>query len=307
MKIAISDNQSLKFDMDLKKYWEKHHDVRYEIGASPQLAQWADVYYINCWDNNIHALHRWYKDKSYTSKTKVICRVLDWEAWIGHARDEEMANWVDEIIAIAPHIQRKLEAENPAMVGKVKLIRPGIDLNRFTFKKKFGGYNIVLPCNEIDYWAKGVLSGIKIFKELTIAEPSYDWKLFVKGRWCKGPFEQTIIKDYIEKAELTDRVQFDDKHVDDYNAYLENMDYCIQPSLKEAFSFVVAECAAKGIKPVLNYWHGADEIWPREWLYLTEGQAIGKILEPWKGQKYRDYIVKNHNVERVFKEYDALL
>ena len=118
MKIALADNCGMKFCRDVYDHWSKGHEVRYERGASEFLAQWADLYYVDTWDNNIHYLYKLYHglhddmpaDWDNTKIPKIVVRILDWEAWIGMVRDQSIIDWVDQAICIAPHIEHKLRS-----------------------------------------------------------------------------------------------------------------------------------------------------------------------------------------------------
>jgi len=303
MKIAVADNQHLKFDHAIVEYWKTKHEVEYEPGASENLFQWCDLYYVNYWDNNIHYLWKWHKKNPKVKKPKMICRAIDWDVWTGLARGQQLIDWVDETICIAPHIERKLKAE--ATFNNLHLIRPGIHLDRWPLRKARPGYKIIMPVNEFDWYLKHTIEGLKIFKSL-ITIDNRPWRLVIKGKWCQAEFFQALLKHYVEIADLKDKVVFDDIWADDMNAYFEQFDYMLLPSLKEAFSFVTAQCAAKGIKPILNWWYGAEEIWPKEWLYQTEMEGMRMFLVPPKPKEYRQVVKERYDVQRMFKEYDKV-
>src|SRR3990167_2285727 len=103
-KIAISDNNGGKFTTDLMEHWiSKGHEVRYERGSSEHLAQWADIYYIDQWDNNLSYLYKLYHgqheemptDWDNNKKPIIACRALDWDVWCGNTRDQSIVDWVD--------------------------------------------------------------------------------------------------------------------------------------------------------------------------------------------------------------------
>jgi glycosyltransferase involved in cell wall biosynthesis len=307
MKIAIADNQQVKFDNDIVDHWIRlGHEVKYEMGFSENLYAWADLYYVNFWDNNIHAMFHWYEAHPNDKKPIVVVRAIDWEIWQGLVRDQRIIDWVDHAICIAPHMERKLRSE--ARWGdKLHLIPCGVDATKFPLRRKEQGHNILIPCNEIDWHLKNVSEGIKIFAMLK-KESTLPWKLFIRGKWCQGEYFKVFHLDLIEKLGIKDDVTIIDSHIGDYDAFMEDMDVCLVPSYKEAFSFVTGECASKGIKPVLNHWYGAEEIWPIEWIYQTPDEAVEKIkCGGWKPEEYRDYILKNKNVEDMFKAYDKIL
>lgn len=304
MKIAIADNQMLRFDKDLKEHWEKKHEVRYEAGASPVLFEWADLYYVNYWDNNIHWLYKWHQDHPTAKKPVVVCRAIDWEIWTGLVRDQNIINWVDKAITISEHMYKRLN-EEADFKGKLHLIKPGINLSKYTLVKE-DQYRIIMPVNEFDWYLKHTLEGLKIFKTLTDYDAMIPWKMHIRGKWCQAEYFQVIIKDYVKKANLTDKVVFDEVWVDDFNSYLDQFDFMLLPSLKEAFSFVTAQSAAKGIKPILNWWYGAEKIWPSSWLYLTEKQAVDMFSSRHTGAVYRSYVEGNYNLTRFLEETDQV-
>lgn len=307
MKIAFADNQQLRFDRDLYNYWSSLHEVKYEMGFSEHLAAWADVYYINYWDNNIHAAYHWYQDHPEWKKPKFIVRAIDWEVWSGLARDQRIVDWVDEAICITPHIEEQLR-KHANFGNKLHLIPCGIDTERFTLKQGLGTFNIVLPCNEIDWILKNVTEGIKIVGSLHRKHPEIPYVLYVKGKWTQGnEYFKVYFNDLVKKAGLEGRVSFIDQEFPDYNEFLENMDYCLVPSYKEAFSYVVGECAAKGIKPICNWWYGAEDIWPKEWLYTLPEDAVSMFTKDYDPEKLRRYITEHKNVKQMFAQYDQLL
>lgn len=306
MKVAVFSNNSTRFVGDLLDHWRaKGHEVNFEPGSNEFLSDKSDVVFIDQFDNNVYYLRERMKNKD---KVKVFARALDWDVWIGNLRDQTIIDWMDGIFCIAPHIEKRLRAE-ANMEGKLHFVRLGVDLDKFTFKKEFGGYNIVMPVNEIDWYLKNTLEGLRIFRRLLIDTQMLDWKLYIKGHFKEPEYFQLIIKDYIEKAGIKDNVQIDEEWVADYNVYLEPMDYCLLPSLKEGFSFVTAQCAAKGIKPVLNWWYGAEGLWPREWLFLDEDEATSLIIsaQDKDPKQYRDYIDKTYNFQRQAEEMDRIM
>lgn len=308
-KIAVADNQNLKFDGDLVDHWrEVGHEVKYEMGASEHLFQWCDIYYVNFWDNNIHYLWNWWNKNTKVKKPKIVCRALDYEVWLGLVRSQEMVDWVDVGICIAPHIERQLR-KDAKWGNKLHLIRPGVKMSKFPFKEKFGSHNILLPCNEIDWVLKNVVEGIKIFGMLC-RQSDNPWHLTVKGKWtgqAGGDYFRYVLSDLEKKMGVEGRITYEEQHIEQYNEFLNNFDYILQPSLKEAFSYVTAECMAKGMKPVINSWYGAEEIWTEGFLYTTPDEAVKLLLEKPYPKHYRTFIRKNYDAERMFAEYDRAI
>jgi len=314
MHIAVADEASKKFCSDIIEHWGKKHEVRYENGASEHLVQWADLYFVEWSTNNIRYLYKFYHgihDKSMypenwdnNKKPIMVCRAIDWDVWIGWARDQELIDWVDKWITISPHIEKKLRAE--ANFGdKLKMIRPGVDLDRFPLKKKeTDGYNVGMVLG--DMWVyKNVIGGLNIFAMLDQSKP---WKLHIRGQHEAGEFNPVYFNHFIESRGLKDKVSLWGP-VDDMNDFYEEIDILLMPCLKESFNYGIAEAMAKGIKPVINNFYGAEKVWPNDHVFNTYTEAVDRInnLDKYYPEEYRDYIDRNYNIKRMMKEYDEWL
>ncbi len=316
MRIAIADSNARKFCNDIIVHWEKKgHEVRYEIGSSEFLAQWADLYFCDDWDNNLgylyrlyHGLHsemplNWNNDK----KPIIVVRPLDWTVWLGHARDQAVVDWVDKVICIAPHIEKKLRAEANFRDGQLKLIRPGLNLEKFTFKtKQTDGYQIGMVLGDM-WWYKNHMGGLDIFAVLAMRDPH--WMFHIRGQHERGDYNSVMFNHYLESRGIKDRVILYD-YVEDINSWYENIDYLLHPGMKEAFCYAVGEAMAKGIKPVVNNFYGAEKIWTNNILYNAHAQAIymfnyGNPIRP--NMDYRKFIEENYSLERMLREMDEFL
>ena len=316
MKIAVADNNGMKFTKDIIDHWiKKGHEVRYERGASEFLSQWADLYYVDTWDNNIHYLYKLYHGlhnempPEWDNKKKpiVVCRALDWEVWIGFVRDQSIVDWVDKVICIAPHIQKKLESEME-WHGKLKLIKPGVNLDRFPLKtRETDGYQIGMALGDM-WWPKNHMAGLDIFT--TLLTKNNKWRLHIRGQHEGGnEFWKQMYEHYLDSRNIRDKVTLY-SHVDDMNDWYENIDYLLHPGMKEAFCYAIGEAMAKGIKPIINNFYGAPDIWNFNYLYNTHHQAVvqfsnGTRIRP--NKVYRQYIEENYNVKRMMQEYDSFL
>lgn len=311
MKIAMADNNSLRFCHFMKDHWENEgHEVKFEMGASEHLAQWADVYYVEWYDHNIHYLYNFHRENPTAKKPMYVVRAIDWDVWTGVARDPEMGAWIDKLITITPHIRQKLLDENPGFrEDQIALIRCGIHVDQFPWRPPKNGTNIVMPVNEIDWILKGGLEGLKIFA-MVCKRDNRDWQLYVRGKWCQQPYIRVAFEDFVKKAGLEDKVHWQVARVPSMNDFLEDMDYVLVPSLKEAFSYVTAEAVAKGIKPVLNHWYHAEDTWKEDWLYMTPDEAVDMILEGYteeQSKEYSDFVTSKYDAKRMMREIDEFI
>jgi len=319
MKIAIADNCGLKFSRDIYEHlYQKGHEVKFERGASEHLAQWADLYYVDFWDNNIHYLYKLYNgdvDKNRTpdwdnnKKPRVVVRAIDWEVWVGLARDQAIIDWVDDVICIAPHIERELRKHGD-FGRKLSVIKPGVNLEKFTLKtKKTDGYQLGMALGDM-WWPKNHMGGLDIFTILSRKDPR--WHLHIRGQHEGGnDFWKQMYEYYLDSRNIRDRVTLYPQ-VDSMNDWYENIDILLHPGMKEAFCYSMAEAMAKGIAVVGNDFYGSKDIWDVGMIYDNHFEAVSMLerlatkIEP-NPEFYRGYIEKNYPLKTMLDQFDKLL
>jgi glycosyltransferase involved in cell wall biosynthesis len=321
MKIAIADNTGLKFCQDLKEHWEaKGHEVRYERGASEYLAQWADVYYVEWIEGNLDYLWKIYNGADGVSRTpdwdnnkkpKIVCRMIDWDLWCGFVPfyEKKYIDFIDKAICIAPHIEKMILDKAPEYKGKLKLIRPGVNLDKFTMKtNQTNGFQVGMVLGDM-WWPKNHMGGLDIFTSLYNHNPN--WRLHIRGQHEGGTeYWKLMYEHYLDSRGIRNAVKLYEP-VENMNYWYENIDYLLHPGMKETFCYAVGEAMAKGIKPVINNFLGAENIWSGEYLYNTHQGALSMFRNDANHIKpnpdYRAYIEKNYDVKRQLKETDEFL
>ena len=313
-KIAVADNCGRKFSDDIIKHWETKHEVRYERGASEILAQWADIYWIDWSDNNIHYLWKLYNGDpdgnrpdgwDNNRKPLIVCRAIDWEVWIGFARSQNIVDWVDKWVCIAPHIEKKLRAEAKySPPSKLKLIRPGVNLDKFTLKKQdTDGFQIGMVLGDL-WFPKQHMMGLDIFHQLWKEDKG--WRLNIRGKNEGGEYWPVMYDYYIESRGLQDAVTLYSP-VAEMNSWYEGIDILLHPGMKESFCYAVGEALAKGIKVVCNDFYGSRDIWPHSILYQNSNEAIEMIITKQEHEIpgwFRSYAP---DVKQMLKEIDSFL
>lgn len=315
----MADSCSLKFCRDLKTHWEsKGHEVRYEAGASEHLAQWADLYYVDFVDNNINYLYDLYHDDprgfrpegwNNDKKPIFVCRAIDIDVWMGNVRNQALVDWVDKWICIAPHIEKKLR-EEADFGDKLKLIRPGVNLEKFTLKeKKTDGFQLGMMLGDL-WWYKNHMAGLDIFTTLYRQDPR--WRLHIRGQHEPGEYNPVMYDHYLESRGIKDVVTLY-PWVEDTNEWYENIDILLHPGMKETFTYAVGEALAKGIPVVVNEFYGSKEIWDGKVdLYQTHEEAIRYVkkytsIPDGLFRAIRTVIEKNYSLEKQLKETDEWL
>lgn len=320
MKIAVADNNGLKFTNDIIQHWQaRGHEVFFERGASEHLAQKVDLYYVDTWDNNIHYLYKLYHededhnrtpDWDNTKKPRIVVRALDWEVWIGWMRNQRMLDWVDNIIFIADHISERVNSEVTISPHKQKIIKPGVNLEKFTLKTttQTDGFQLGMVLGDM-WWPKNHVGGLDIFT--TLYRLDSRWRLHVRGQheggneyWKLGLWDY-----YLGSRDIKDAVTLYPA-LGSMNDWYEDIDILLHTGMKEAFSYAVGEAMAKGLPVVVNDFLGSQDIWPEYVRYQTHAEAVlmlQALAAPCVDEANRQFIVDNYSNERMFKEYDEFL
>jgi len=311
MKIAVADNNGGKFSMMIMDHWrDKGHEVKWEPGANPALMDWADLYYVDVWDSNIHCLLNYCRDNNYTPKCKFAVRPIDWDIWVRGVRCQWMVDMIDYFICISPFLWRWLLAEKDDATGqpiqwgdKLHMIQPGLDLDKFPLKtSETDGFQVGMVTGNM-WELKGPIASSFIFADLALKDPR--WKLHIRGQLSETQYHKLMYPHFIKSRGLKDRVTIHGNY-DDMNRFYEQVDLLLVPSLKEGFSYATAEAMSKGIPCVINNFMGSEEIWPKECIYNTSSQAIA-LIERGGCMNYRKYMEDHYSAKKMFNEYDKLL
>lgn len=303
MKIFCNDSTNFKFSMPIIEYWQsKGHEVQRELGANPDKAEnWADLVYIDFLDNNFYC----YFNRKTPIK-KIFVRGVDIDIFMGRHRDPVIWGYMTGMITIHPFLYDMVQREGNPPEGKLHLIRPGVDLDKFTYRENLPDPEKPIKIAMVtgDFWEmKNYVEGFRIFQLLCKRHPNSKYELHIRGQHHSREMEQ-IMKDHIVKGDNV----FVYGQQPDMNQWYEDKHFILVPSLKEAFSYACGEAMAKGIKPVLNNWWGADRIWPLDYLYHDLDEAVEMITNPvYKPEQYRDFIDQTYNFKEMMKQYDQLM
>lgn len=316
LKLALFDPYLLKFTKDMVDWWNNNgYEVKVSRYYDPKLAEWADVIWFDTCDNNLASAtnpgsaikddasnyYPWdLHDMDLTGK-KIIVRPIDIEVWQGA---QHAAKWdlVDEIIFIAPHIRDlfDINLNKPAHV-----IPCSVNLDRYRYAERAPGLNIGIVSEK--WTSKGTDLILQIalkLKKSTYKNYKFSWL----GRWSDHPWEIKYFEEFIQayglNFEFVEWIEGDNA-VDEF---LEDKDYLLHASHKEAFSYATAEAMAKGIKPVVHRFYGADDLWPDvTWTSIDE--AVERILETqYNSVFYREYLEEmGYTVPQMMEKIDKVI
>src|ERR1035437_7887541 len=201
----------------------------------------SDILWFDFCDNNLIQATK--DDKEYLKKKKVIARLHAVEYYMGfhHQIDRSC---VSDLIFVSDHM-RRLCGELPV---RTHVIHNGIDIPYLSFHTHENGLTLGYAGNIVE--TKGILTMFHYFREL---RRYGDYKLKMVGlNRLSGrdlEFYNHAKKDLpIEEA----------GEVSNINDWLDEIDYLWQPSQAESFSLITGEAMAKGVKPLINSFYGAE-------------------------------------------------
>lgn len=304
MKISIFDGVN-KFTQPLIEDWQaKGHEIKKDKSWDPRLVSWADVTFFEFCDISIQRASdpgdSFYQNPEFgvqPQNKKIICRIHDIEAWVGnHGRVNW--NWVNHVIFIAEHIQNKVlsEIQLPSTT-KVHLIKHGLDTSKWTFKERWHGNKIAIIGN-INH-QKNFPLALQVLAD----NPTYELHVVGKGL---DSWNRYYVENFIKRNNL--KVFFYD-WVESLDEFLEDKNYLLLTSMKEAFSFVVGEACAKGIRPLIHAFPDAHNIWPKEWIWekVSDASDMLQRFYEYDSYRYREYVEEHYPVQKMLEQYNELL
>jgi len=303
MKISITDECQGKFSNILKDHWQgQGHEVIFDKYFDPKKILWADVCFFDWGGNNIQRASypedAFWKEISQPQNKNVILRTHDIDLWAGSTQRVNF-NWVNNLVFVGPHLMDRFLPElKLTEKTKVHFIKHGIDTNKFTFQIRQPGHNIAWIGNINE--AKNLQLALYVMAEL----PRY-YTLHVVGKGLSS-WKKYYVENYIKDTGIN--VQFSE-YVENVNDFLEDKNYLLNTSGKEAFGFVIGESCAKGIKPIIHNFWGSSNVWPVGWTWNTVQDAVRMITNPniYNSKKYKNYIEQNYPFQKMLDEYNNII
>lgn len=319
LKLLWIDGAGYKTTAALIEHFKNHPDIEFQIDAyaDPAKMAWADVIYVEwCETNAILASLRRYDDSNHRhwndaenrfgagniadwSKARLIIRGIDIDCYYGHFRG---VRWdqVDTFLFIAKHIKDYVfrDAHLFPDTLRVRVVPLGVDIENLTYRDRSAAPRRRVAILHHNWSGKNLPLLAQAIAKL-VERTGRDWDFHLVGTWSNELWLKEYFWHICEELKIRELIRYDDR-VEDVNAWLEDYDYLISASAKEAFSLVVAEAAAKGIKPLIHNFLGAKDIWPDEFVWTTVDEFAKKMQEPHDSPRYRE-IVKKYDMKNQIK------
>lgn len=223
---------------------------------------------------------------------KKILRIHAYEAFTEYAYK---INWngFDKVVFIDKYIKDYVERQFGKVNGAV-IIPNGVDLQKFTFKKKEKN-------NKIAY--AGYLTRKKGIGELLlIAKSLPDYEFHLAGR-----YQENDIADWVAHKKPDNVFIHEWKYAEAMNEFYQDKSFIISTSLRESQAMSLMEGMACGCRPLVNDWIGAEDIYGKDYIFKNI-QDIEKMLKgSFEPEKYRKFIEDNYSFDNVYPQIEELI
>lgn len=234
---------------------------------------------------------------------RLILRMHSYEILDGFCDNIDFTK-VDDLVLVAPHMRDILFARLPHVrqqVGRVHVIPNGVDLDRFAFAPRQAGPNIAMVGN-VNY-KKDPMVMLHAFRELCRAEPGLH--LHVAGKFENIRYELAF-QHFAAVNGLKERIHLHG-WVDDVAAWLADKHYIMVSSVMEGHPVAPLEAMARGIRPLIHSFLGAEALFPRELVWRDFGELLEMVRGPYDSQAYRDFVAAHYSLARQAQAFKDML
>ena len=248
----------------------------------------ADICWFEwCDDLIIYASHL-----PLAKSKKILCRIHSYEIFTNSL---QRVNWkvVDQVIFVADHVRNYAIKNVPHLLNSQTVVIPnGIKTNKLKFTERKKGFNIAYA-GYINF-KKGPMLLLHAFKAIHNMDQRY--KLYIAGQF-QEPRYRLYFDQMIKELHLEDSVIFDGWQAD-IDTWLENKQYIISTSVFESQHLTMMEAMAKGIKPLVHNFVGAESVYTKAYIWSSIEELVEMFQKnDYHSQQYRDYIVGNYQFD----------
>lgn len=204
-------------------------------------------------------------------KSGIVTRLHRYEMyqWAQHI------DWkkVDKVILVSKEKENEIIKNYPFLKNHTVIIPEAVNLNKFKFNSRPFHKQLGILCHISP--RKRVYELILAFVEQKLPDEGY--KLHIGGGiHPKFPDYYHATHQLVEKLGQQDNIIFYD-HISDPIQWYQKIDIFLSNSFSEGLQVSPMEAMASGCYCLSHHWGGADELLPRENLFLTNEDMAAKI------------------------------
>jgi len=254
------------------------------------LVQDAKTIWFEWADDN--AIRRTNEYADYLRNKNVIVRLHAFEAYSGY---HHKINWsvVNHLIVVSEHIKQKVSSAIPNNVH-IHVIPNGIDISRWDFRERGAGPNIAV----VGHFQFG--KGSIFLPHIAALLPNHVLHVVGENRVNPNERDGEYFYHMLRVNKLEDRVKFHPQQLNLNQWYEDNgINYILTPSLAESFHVSTGEAMAKGIKPIIGNFMGAEGLWPVDNIYNTIIDIPRIIESAYDSNAYRKFVDDRYEIKKV--------
>jgi len=290
MNITIVDKTSGKHKID--KLDQGLRDLGHSVKVVDKFENSGDIVWVeHLTDNAIKASHA-------IDGRPLVLRLSAMELY---KVELGRLNWnnVDAFVVHGEHLKEYfLEKWALLPADKIHVIPLAIDTEQFTLRKAPSDLKFAVV-SEV-HWRKGVQNIPTILQALPT-----EAKIYHVGKIINHD-AKNYLEWEIKRRGFSNRYQYDGEiSHSQMNDWLEDKTFILHTSYTEGMPRAVGEAMAKGMKPVVFNYRGANRQWGEfVWNNLKEMNNLSKNY--YKRESYRHYIIKNYSLQPVARKAEEL-
>ncbi len=264
------------------------------------LVQWCDVAWVE-WATNLAAAVTHITPQP---PCRVIVRLHRYEAYTPWPTK---INWgrVDTLINVGnPVVLDQLRSVVPDIDWKVNHVTlpNGVDMDRYSLSAGERTKEMVFIGNLRPVKNPQLL--LQCMHRLRQEDP--DYRLHVAGHWDDRQLKQYLL-DASRAMGLQEHLLFEGFQKD-IDQWLADKSVIVSSSLIESQGMGIMEGMARGLKPIIHRFPGAEHIYHEDHLFFTPEEFTAKVLsDEWDPARYRREIEENYSLALQLDRIDALM
>lgn len=302
-KIAFfCGNDGPTFLKDIMAYLARRYPVRVFEGTNTaemaELMNWSDISWFE-W-----ATHPAHHGSGLPKVCRTIVRLHRYEAYLSWP---ELIQWpnVDLLITVGnSYVMDALEHWVPDIRRQVAIasIPNGVNLESIRFENRPRGKQIAFVATL--RMVKNPMLLLQCMAYLHQIDPEYH--LFIAGDQNDLLLVQ-YLRHQIRALGLEKVVHFDGWQ-SDIQSWLKDKHYLVVTSVIESQGMGALEAMAAGLKPVIHNFPGAEEIYPKQFLFNTPEEFCRQILsEEYEPRAYREFVEQRYPLSRTLLKIDEIM
>jgi len=301
-KIAFfCGGDGMKFLNEIVEFAKQRFEVRLfedqtEEGLS-ELMKWSDISWFE-WCTNLAVIG--------SRQPKVCKNIIRLHRYETYMHWPQQVNWsnIDILVTVGnSFVRNALIRKVPDIESQtsVAIIPNGVNLEKFPFTDRRRGKNIAFLANL--RMVKNPAFILQCMQKLHYIDPEY--RLFFGGMFEDEALEQ-YLRHMTDALDLREVVFFDGWQ-EDVCSWLKDKHYIVSTSIIESQGMGLLEAMARGLKPVIHNFPGADQTFPSEFLFNISEEFCEQILsDKYDPKQYHRFVEEHYLLKNQLSKINCL-